>query len=774
MKKTYIHYNELIQKLSSENLKERRNTIEILSSIHEKDLYHEIASFLVIEDAIKRNSAIEILTAWGKNVTNILVEKTKTGNYNERIFSCNILGDIKDPSATEALLNLLTDEESNVKFAAYEAIGKIGNKEATTPLLQYLYSNMDNPWEQFPLIITLGQLSDEKALLPLLHLAENEMLKQPVLQAISNIADERAISYIIDALQSQDDYIQEICILTIKNMKDKVDKSKINQKNLINIISSYLNSLDKKTINNVLKILTKVINNQDYSLKIGCIFLLGVIGNNKSIEILADNYSQELELEIEEAFYIIKEKDISLLMRFLTNNSKECNKLIIKIFGDNKIQEANDIILKHLNSKSIDIKIQSAEALGKILDEKSIDKLLLLINNKSIDIKIAAINALKNFPSKKLDKKLKDILYKDDDNFIFIFELICSLNNSNNFNFLKKFVNHDDFKVRKNVAKALVKYNTEESRDILIKFLSDPNQQVKKEAILTLSEFGESSYPYIFECLFDNEPWVRYFAIKTFSKQKINEEVIKKFIDLLNDKSPFVVIAIIEALGEMKSDEFIKTLYHFVLSSDFNIIETAINALNNFNLSHEDEKKFLYLLSIQSENKDWIVRKAVAKALEKIKNNDSLELLLKMLAQENEDIVDIQILTSLIKQELNDTVISVLIEFLSIDNMRDKVIQTLSKSDEKIIPYLRNVFYSSDSDTKIAIISIISEINSHNSLNFLLKSASEDSSSNVRKHSILALNSFLKDQRALWAIMWSANNDSDFIVKQTAKMLLVS
>jgi HEAT repeat protein len=201
---------------------------------------------LIIEDAIKRNSAIEILTAWGKNVTNILVEKTKTGNYNERIFSCNILGDIKDPSATEALLNLLTDEESNVKFAAYEAIGKIGNKEATTPLLQYLYSNMDNPWEQFPLIITLGQLSDEKALLPLLHLAENEMLKQPVLQAISNIADERAISYIIDALQSQDDYIQEICILTIKNMKDKVDKSKINQKNLINIISSYLNSLDKK------------------------------------------------------------------------------------------------------------------------------------------------------------------------------------------------------------------------------------------------------------------------------------------------------------------------------------------------------------------------------------------------------------------------------------------------------------------------------------------------------------------------------------------------
>ncbi|MFN8670564.1 MAG: HEAT repeat domain-containing protein [Candidatus Sericytochromatia bacterium] len=774
MKDLFYEYKNNIDKLSSINFEERRNAIEIISSLHEENLYKLIADFLFFEDAITRNSAIEILTAWGKNVTNLLIEKTKSDNHNVRIFACNILGDIRDQVSVEALLTLLTDDESNVRFAAYEAIGKIGSKEATLPLLQYLYSNQDNPWEQFPLIITLGQLQDERCLVPLLQLAENEMLKQPVLQAISNIADERAIPYIIDALHTQDEYIQHICMLIIKTMKDRIEDNNIRKRNLINIISSYLETKDKKNIDLIISVLDNLLNHEEYSIKIGCVFLLSIIATNNAVKVIIKHYFFELDIEILEAFLIIKDKNISALIKFFNQAESGCKNLIIVALGKSSSTKAYNMLIKLLSNKSNEIKIQALDALGNMSNNDCLDSLISLFSNNSIDVKNALVNNLKKFSGKDFQKKLIDRIIDDDKNFTFILDVLLNIKPLINFTFIKKFINHTDFKVRKNIAEVLYNYKEEEVLDILVNYLSDEHYQVKDSAIRSIANLEEKYSKYLLSCLNDNEPWVRYSVIKSISKQNLSVEAINNLLPLLDDEAPFVKIAVIEALGELKMHEFSDFLFHFIIDLDFDISETAINSLSNFDMNEEEQIKFLNYLIIQTYNENWIVRKAVSKALGKIKNKNALEILLSMLASEYEEIVDFQIMNSILKHKLDNSIMELFIELINLNTTKNTAIKALANAGEEILLYIKNIFELLDNETKISLISVLEKINSSKSMSLLLKYASEDSSPNVRKHALLSLNTFIKDQRAMWAIMWAANNDSDFVVKQTAKMMLVS
>lgn len=772
-----LNYEALIKEIANEDFKKRRDAIESISLLSDPILYEKIASFLGDDNAITRNSAIEILTNWGKNVTDFIIEKTKSTNHHERIFACNILGDIKDFKATDFILPLLTDEESNVRFAAAEAIGKIGNKEATMPILQYLYSRKDDPWEQFPLILTLGQLEDERSLLPLLSLAENEMLKQPVLQAISNIADERAIPYAIDILKDYDDYVQNLAILTIKNIKDKSENYKINQKNIINLIREKIATISNDDLENIVSNLNKSLYQEDYSIKIGAIFILGLIATNSAVDAIIAFYSSDFEIEINEAFFYIAEKNTSYLLKTLDKKNNACIESIIMVLGENKINEAYDSIINFLPNNSSSIKIQAIKALGKIANSSCIDILTTeLITCSSDDVKKAIVTTLSSFSYDLVFPKIEKILNDEISDIYYLIEILVSLEKKIDFSVIKKYLENTDFRIRKTLANALINYyDNKETIPTLVKLLNDVHPQVRETAINSLSLVGTdkniiSSLIYSLE---DQEPWVRYSAVKALAKLPVNDEVISNLIKLINDKIPFVKIAVIDAFGELKASETMDILFKFILDKDPDIAETAILAISNLDLSEKNKNLFLDLLAIQIESKEWLIRKAVAKALGNIKNEESFELLFRMLASETETIVDNEILTSIAKYN-NKEAICALIDFINFEELRDKSMDLLSKYDEVVIPYLKDSFDTNDFEAKLVIISILGEIKSNKVIPLLLKYSSEDLSPNIRKQALLALSNFSKDQRAIWAIMWAANNDSDQIVKQTAKMLMVS
>ncbi|MFN4151519.1 MAG: HEAT repeat domain-containing protein, partial [Candidatus Sericytochromatia bacterium] len=187
----------------------------------------------------------------------------------------------------------------------------------------------------------------------------------------------------------------------------------------------------------------------------------------------------------------------------------------------------------------------------------------------------------------------------------------------------------------------------------------------------------------------------------------------------------------------------------------------------------EENNLFFDLLEKQTDNKNWIVRKSVAFALGKTNNKLSYELLMTMLAQENDTIVDAQIIKSIGQLPDKNKVIPTLISFTKFEDFSDIALDVLADLGKDIIPFIQKELNNQDSEVRINLVSVLSKIEDDKSILLLTKLASEDSSPNVRKHAILSLSKFIHTQKAIWAVMWVANHDSDIYVRQSAKDLLV-
>ncbi len=775
-----------INNLSSEDFEKRQSSINFLiNSKDEKDenTLKKILKLLESENATERNSSMEILIGFGEYSINNVIEITKTDKSNQRIYSSNILGEIRSEKAINSLLSLLEDEESNVRFAAAEAIGKIGSKEATLPLLHYLHSRQDDPWEQFPLILTLGEIKDERSVIPLLRLIDNDMLKQPILQAISTIADENALSYIFDLIKTSDDEsIESMCILVIKNIKDKVNKYKSGIESLEIIIKENFDNLDSSQIDKIIKLLDKEINNDDFSIKLGSIFLLGYLSNSRSIDILLNNYNTDLDIEIEQSIENIAKKDYKIVLKSLLSKGINKQDILTRVLGKLRIVEIKDVFIDKLSHENPNVKIQSIKALAKISDDRDLTYIFKMLLDENEEVKNCTIESLKKFNS----NKVLDLLDNFDTDEYTKIKIISNL--KVNIKDILKFAQSKNFKVRKIVADNIKNYPPNIAKKELFTLLHDENILVSESAIRTI-EYRKENIESLYDFLINsNSDWIRYYFAKLLVYQNINNKSIEYLKKLLNDEVPFVRISAIETLGKIEdglsnldrcekiSKDFLNKLIELSDNDDSDISKSAIIALSSFNY---DADKFYSILENKFNNNDWIIRKSVAYVLGIIDDSKiAYKIMLEMITKENEKIVLKEIVKSLshiyTKADFKDQILYRLLKFTVDDDLRDFTIETISLMDKSIVTKLQNIFEISSDELKMNIISIVSKINDEKALQFLIKLSSYDSLSKIRKHAILSLNNFKDQQRALWAIMWAANHDTDLYVSQTAKSLLVS
>lgn len=771
--KTTINYKKFIEDLASEDFEERQKAIELVSSLHSYEIYQKIEQLLDSSDAVVRNAAISVMTAWGPKITDLIIKRTESDSENQRIYACNILGDIKDPKAVDTLLSLLTDEDGNVRFAAAEAIGKIGSKTATISLLHYLHSRMDEPWEQFPLILTLGEIKDERAVLPLLHLAENEMLKQPVLQAISNIGDEHAIPYILEVLKSDDFYLQQMSILATKKMKDKTSKLPIVFKDFKKIIQSEFEKFKSKELHTIIGNLKNNLKQDDYAIKLGVIFLLGLTDSPEALKILIDEYSSDLLPEIEDSIYILSLNNHKVLLQSLQIEDTRCKDVIIRVLGKLKIQSDYELIVKHLRNQISEVRIETINTLGEILNKDAIPELINMLEDSNYDVQEAAINALIKFDKDDVFSLIKEKFKNKNNDLDYVFiKIISNLTPKVDLEEIIKFSDSEDYQVRRSVAESLKNYNHKESLEKLLNMIHDSHYQVREAVIRTLAFFSEDITDSLISLVNDNSPWVRYCVAKALSSHT-NIKSLDVLSSLLDDPIPFVKIAAMESIGNIKEHSFFESLHKFVNDPDSDISSSAILAISEIDLLDSDIKIFFDLLEKQVENKNWIVRKSVAFALGQIKHNSSYDLLMSMLAQEEDSIVDSQIIKSIGQLPQKDKVIPTLISFTKFQDFSDISLDVLADLGKEIIPFIQKELDNPDSEVRINLVSVLSKIEDDKSILLLTKLASEDTSPNVRKHAILSLSKFIHNQKAMWAIMWVANHDSDLYVKQSAKDLLV-
>lgn len=162
------------------------------------------ANFPVLEKAVRndldadlRNGAMEVLVRFGTQAVPDLLNLLQDENEEVRNFSAVMLGDISSRQAVGPLIEALRDRNINVRHAAAEALGKIGDHAALLPLIELLKEDF---WLQYPAIVAIGEMRDNRAAPQLIPLLDDEMLREPVIEALGKIGDSRAILHLADIL----------------------------------------------------------------------------------------------------------------------------------------------------------------------------------------------------------------------------------------------------------------------------------------------------------------------------------------------------------------------------------------------------------------------------------------------------------------------------------------------------------------------------------------------------------------------------------------------
>jgi chemotaxis protein methyltransferase CheR len=137
-----------------------------------------------------RNGAMELLVGFGAPALPWLVAWLTDANEQVRNFSTVMLGGIGNRLAVPHLILALDDPDPNVRHGAAEALGRIGDPLALEPLLGLLDQGF---WLQCPAISALGALGSPAAVPRLLELLDDELLFEPVAQALERIGDRTAL-----------------------------------------------------------------------------------------------------------------------------------------------------------------------------------------------------------------------------------------------------------------------------------------------------------------------------------------------------------------------------------------------------------------------------------------------------------------------------------------------------------------------------------------------------------------------------------------------------
>lgn len=115
------------------------------------------------EDAQLRNGAIEALGAMPMAVAPRVAALLRDGDPDVRIFTVNMLGDLRHDHVTHWLLQVLKhDSEVNVVAAAIEVLAEVGSPEHATALHQAAARFPQDPFIAFAATVAAERIEDQQ------------------------------------------------------------------------------------------------------------------------------------------------------------------------------------------------------------------------------------------------------------------------------------------------------------------------------------------------------------------------------------------------------------------------------------------------------------------------------------------------------------------------------------------------------------------------------------------------------------------------------------
>lgn len=137
-----------------------------------------------------------------------------------RVLAAEALGEIGDKTATEPLMHALKESRFNLRATAAKALGRIGDTRAVSSLAHAL--NDVEETVRSEAAKALGRMMDKNAVGPLIKaMNDSDNVSAAAAEALGMIGDKRAVPALIRALNNRDEYVRSAAAESLGLLEDE-------------------------------------------------------------------------------------------------------------------------------------------------------------------------------------------------------------------------------------------------------------------------------------------------------------------------------------------------------------------------------------------------------------------------------------------------------------------------------------------------------------------------------------------------------------------------
>jgi HEAT repeat protein/predicted MPP superfamily phosphohydrolase/energy-coupling factor transporter ATP-binding protein EcfA2 len=504
----------------------------------ERRLWLIFAFLLASETTIKEEKVHDLQ----EQLKSLLREKNRAYRvfFISNIEKFNTTNNAQRSVIVHVISHFLRDEYVDVRRAAAEALGKIGNAK-DIKLLEPLLKD-ENKSVQRASLEAFGKIGTAKdiPLLKSLIMVVDSGLKDVAIATMGKIITSREI-FLLESLLM--DINIDVCIAAIKALGE------IGTSDHIPLLKPLINNKDQRIRFEVAEVLGKIgtnkhiplleplLSDEDWFVSYAAAEALGKIGTTDNISLLKPLFGDTIfhvpHAADEALGNIVKINDISilesllrdtdsnircaatkalkkigtsehipLLKNLLWDRDKDVRCTATEVLG--KIGTAKEIhLLEHLlRDEDIEVRIAAAYSFGKIGNNDNIHLLEPLLRDHSEFVRLAAVKALMNIDEFNDIPFLKNMIMYDY-NMVgcAAVEVLGKIDTSIAISLLEPLLKSYDFDDKIAAAKVLVKVVTVKDISLLKPLLKNKHQNVRYAAANALGKIGAAEHLYLLEPL---------------------------------------------------------------------------------------------------------------------------------------------------------------------------------------------------------------------------------------------------------------------------------
>lgn len=619
--------------MGDESWRIRKEAVELfVASEPENGMIAQLLELLRCEDnAGMRNSAAEAVTRLGVRAAAPLINLVNDEDADVRKFVIDVMGCISDPIFIPPLLSALQDSDVNVAAAAAEHLGNVGDGSVVENLIQAIVAN-DSDLFRFSALAAVGKLA-APAPVPdeIKKLADHELLRKAVYDCLGSIADESALSVLLQGLAVRQKSCRNAALLAIYRL---FLRSSAEARQTIESSLRLLRGGD------VVPVLIDSFDVRDANLAEALVVILDIIGDKRCVGTFLQAFADErLSRVALKSLKNLGTDGIDTLISQYHHYDEESRSGICSLIGECAYLSGNQIIRDALNDPSPLVQKSAVSAAGKLGLTDCIPGIIRLLGDSDLEIRnsvVSCLQALALIDRDGIQAVASQIVESDQSDLRRnAAVLFAALGDSDRLSLLAK---DEDALVREAAVTSIGKLRFTAGMGTLLIALVDEDPDVRIAAADALGIVGDGTViEALTHTLADEDSWVQCAALKSIAR--ICPDAAVDSVRVVFPKSEgLLMITCLELLDQLGGKQAMDLVEKALDNDDSDVVTLALTILAR----HAIERVSAHAERLLAHH-NWNIRVSCARAVALLPASRSLTLLAGALEREENDMVRTQI-----------------------------------------------------------------------------------------------------------------------------------